>query len=81
MATKRIGALWTSDKTKGNSVLNGSLDFGLEQKITIYVTKNKDKRGDKSPDYVIIAKAPEYTKKPNGGGAKDPFVGSDDSPF
>lgn len=57
--TSLIGSLWKETYPSGDRYLQGSLrftdDLGVEQKIKIFVTPNKNKATEKHPDLYIKA--------------------------
>jgi len=71
--SEKIGALWIHEK-KGLKYLAGTVEVGGE-KIQVFVFKNKYKKNDKHPDYII------YLPYEDSSASAAPADDEDDMPF
>ena len=59
---EKLGALWMKQTRNGATYFSGK--FG-EQRIVVF--KNRDKKTDKHPDFVIYKSEPQGERKDDGG--------------
>ncbi|MDQ5987357.1 MAG: hypothetical protein CSYNP_03097 [Syntrophus sp. SKADARSKE-3] len=53
MSLKKIGALWKKEDKNGNEYFSGNLDLGVLGNVSLAIFPNKNKEGEKQPDFTI----------------------------